>query len=81
MPTGADANAELPTLLVTGGAGFIGSAGVRLPMAAWEYRVVTLHALTYSPVSYTPRTLPTNREVVAIGQGLDAKKRKVRRTM
>lgn len=36
------------TLLVTGGAGFIGSAVVRLCIAETDYRVVTVDALTYA---------------------------------
>src|SRR5258708_26096416 len=35
-------------ILVTGGAGFIGSAFVRLVIAETDYRVVTLDALTYA---------------------------------
>ena len=39
---------DVPTVLVTGGAGFIGSALVRHLVRATTYRVVTLDALTYA---------------------------------
>ena len=37
-----------PVVLVTGGAGFIGSAFVRLLLAETTYRVINLDALTYA---------------------------------
>src|ERR1700730_11106542 len=49
-------------ILVTGGAGFIGSAFVRLPLENTDFQIVTLHKLTYAgnlenlaPVADNPR--------------------------
>ena len=38
----------MPTLLVTGGAGFIGSCFVRTSIAQWQAQIVNLDALTYA---------------------------------
>ena len=58
------------SVLVTGGAGFIGSSLVRKLIASTDQQITILDKLTYAgnldsleAVSYTHLTLPTNREV------------------
>ena len=54
-------------ILVTGGAGFIGSAYIRYLIGNTDHQVVNVDKLTYASslaaVSYTHLTLPTKRIV------------------
>ena len=57
----------MPTLLVTGGAGFIGASFIRLLLAESDFRVVNLDALTYAA------------NVEAIGPGRDGPRHRLLR--
>jgi len=59
-------NADQTTLLVTGGAGFIGSCFVRRAIARGDTRIINLDKLTYAG---NPDSVPPESEMHRLVQG------------